>query len=327
MVPGPDGVMQVVYIDPQTGMQVDGSGYTDGYTQSLNQLGLNPLQTDVKEKPKGTAQSIIHNEIDQHADKTPDFSQGEKRGVLDNFGYINKPGWTGYTSLLPGPLGMVAKAGNTMINASNVAATNKARGMMGLDDLDTIDSVKGMVKDRQGQVADVKIGDENYSVGFEAMTPDNRTNLTPTEAVTRANLAGGMKEEPNPAEEHTGIFSSIFDHATSFLDSLFGDEEKNKKDAPEYTGLDRFPDRPASAYAGYTPESYDSPIETSGIGRGSGYGRGNRSYDGKSYSGQNRGLDSPSEGGGRFGGSGLGSPDKSKDKSSKSDKEKDRSLN
>ena len=155
------------------------------------------------------------------------------------------------------------------------------------------------------------------------MTPDNRTNLTPMEATTRANLAGGLKEEPNPAAKDTGIFSSIFDHATSFFDSLFDDE---KNTGSEYTGLDRFPDKPASAYAGYTPESYDSPIETSGIGRGSGFGHGNHSYDGKSYSGQNKGLDSPSEGGGRFGGSGLGSPDKSKDKSSKSDKEKDRSV-
>ena len=321
MVPGPDGTMQIVYIDPQTGQQVDGSGFIDSYTQSLNQLGLNPLKNE-PEKPKSTAQSIIQQDLDKHGDKTPDFSQGERRGVLDNFGYINKPNWTGYTSLLPGPIGMAAKMGNTMVNASNVAATNKARGMMGLDDLDTIDSVKGMVKDRQGQVADVKIGDENYSVGFEAMTPDNRTNLTPMEATTRANLAGGLKEEPNPAAKDTGIFSSIFDHATSFFDSLFDDE---KNTGSEYTGLDRFPDKPASAYAGYTPESYDSPIETSGIGRGSGFGHGNRSYDGKSYSGQNKGLDSPSEGGGRFGGSGLGSP---KGKSeSKSDKEKDRSLN
>jgi len=323
MVPGPDGTMQIVYIDPQTGQQVDGSGFIDGYTQSLNQLGLNPLK-DETEKPKSTAQTVIKKDIDQHGDKIPDFSQGERRGVLDNFGYINKPNWAGYTSLLPGPIGMAAKMGNTMVNASNVAATNKARGMMGLDDLDTIDSVKGMMKDRQGQVADVKIGDENYSVGFEAMTPDNRTNLTPMEATTRANLAGGLKEEPNPAAKDTGIFSSIFDHATSFFDSLFGDEKKDT--GSEYTGLDRFPDKPASAYAGYTPESYDSPIETSGIGRGSGFGHGNRSYDGKSYSGQNKGLDSPSEGGGRFGGSGLGSPDKSKDKSSKSDKEKDRSV-
>ena len=325
MVPGPDGKMQIVYIDPFSGMQVNPpAGFaTDNYTSTLNDLGLNPIAPVSDKKPEDTASKVIEK---VHGERDPDSqsrTNGNQKGIIDNYGYIDRPGWTKATSFLPGPLGMASKMGNAMVDANNLGATNKARNVLGLDDLDARDSIKSFVKDPQGQVADVKIGDQNYSVGFEAMTPDNRTNLTPQEALTRSNMMGGLKEEPNPAKKDTGLFSGIFDEATSFFDSIFNDEPKTDSNSqPEYTGLDRFPDAPRSAYAGYTPESYDSPIETSGIGRGSGFGN-SRSYDGKSYSGNNNGLDSPSEGGGRFGGNGLGSPDKSQ---SKSDKEKDRSL-
>lgn len=336
MVRGPDGKMKSVYFDSTTGQQLSDNlnGYpvTDGYTSNLRELGLDPLQSSTPEVDKPISSQVIE---DVFPSKKTDHEPGDRNGlgrkadVTNNFGYISKPGWMDYASFAPGMIGMAAKGANLGVNANNVSATNEAREMLGLDDLGAKDTIKGLARGTKGQVADVGINNQNYSVGFEAMTPDDRTNLTPNEALTRANLLGGLTEEPNPAKKDTGLFSGIFDEAQSFFDSIFSDEPKDKTD---YTGTDKFPGRPAPAYSAANPESYDSPIELSGIGRGSGSGSdSDRTYDGKSYSGENKGLDSPSEGKGRFGGSGLGSPSESESKGkseskSKSDKEKDRSV-
>ncbi len=283
---------------------------------SLDELGLNPT-VDIPAPAVNThpAEQIIR----KTSDRDPDQGLGTStrtRDMTNNFGYINKPGWMGATAALPGALGLGAKAVNVGMNVNNQQAVADARETLGLPEQSTFDQAKGFVKDNKGLVGNVEINKQNYPVGFEAEDPTGRTTLTPNEARTRSLTLGGMTEVAPPAQEKSKVgsfFDNLFDEASNTLQDIF------KDDTPTATHEmamqpGKFPVTPEAPENGATPSNSAGPwgAQGNGLARGGG-------YDGTSYSGQNKGLDSPSEGGSRFGGSGLGTP-------SNSDKDKDRSV-
>lgn len=332
VVRGEDGQLKTIYVDARTGQELANLG---GYTIWNSQ---NYLDTDFddEEEKKTVAKEVVDNDIDDEPERgrggrdtsgydTPGLggrgiagfsydsdespkSKSKKGDAINNYGYIDKPKGMGFANMLPGPLGLAAKVANTAINANNVSATNDARKSLGLKDQGLLGRIGGTLKDKQGQVANVTMNDENYSVGFEATSPKGRTNLTPTEARQRMNqlTANNLKQNPDegiasafakalketPKEEvkrdeknfkkemedlgqETGFIANVKDTISSIFDAInpFNDDD----DTPKYT-KDYFPDAPKQT------------SRTSGASS-----RGDRSYDGKSYSGQNAGHDTPAE--------------------------------
>lgn len=307
VVRGPDGQMKTIYIDARTGEELAGLG---GYTIWNSQNYLDPSFTDgegEEKKEETTAEETVAEARDIGSGgrggssyQTRGGSQYHEQGGFaggptksfgnterDNYGYINKPSGMGLASMLPGPLGMAGKAVNLGINMNNVSAVNEARSRLGLKDQGFMGRLGGTFKDKQGQVADVTIDDGKYSIGFEALSPTGRTNMTPEEAAKRAQ-ALGTKIVETPKEQvkeiearfkednpQTGFFASVKNTVSSIFDAInpFDDEEESRY------ARDYFPDAPASTFSS------------------SGYGgdRGDRGYDGSSYSGQNAGQDTPSE--------------------------------
>lgn len=352
VIRGPDGNLQTIYVDARTGQEL---ASLNGYTIWNSQNYLDPDFEDDEEK--SPAKEVIKEKEEEPREigrggrdtsgiDTPglggrgiaDFSFGRddsprsskpKGDALNNYGYIDKPKGMGFANMLPGPLGMAAKIANTAINMNNVSAVNEARKSLGLKDQGFLGRVGGTLKDKHGQVANVTLGKENYSVGFEAQSPKGRTNLTPTEARQRMNqlAANEMKREVDEPEEtetdedfsvpeaeenvqapansikeamdrvmketpknevktdeknfkkemddlgqETGFLSSVKNTISSIFDAV------NPFDDDDEVSTDYFP---------------DAPKQTSRTSAAS--ERGERSYDGKSYSGQNAGHDTPSE--------------------------------
>lgn len=321
LVRGEDGLMHTVLVDARTGQQLDNlNGYNiveNGNYLNPNTLKpISPVDEHPDQEPASTAQLIIQdrvmdrggNDVSDRGGYAGDSNDITSRNPSNNFGYIDKPGWMGLTGALPGMMGLAGKAANAAVNANNVGSVNAARSMMGIPGLSGWETAKGIAKDRQGQVADVNIGKNTYSVGLEALSPTGQTNLTPNEARTRGLLAGQIdvatpaQSKANTAAFKTdtginktgGLISTFASQAKSFIDSIF--------DNPV---TETFPEAPA-------PATQANPRTSAALMGGS--GDANRSYDGTSYSGQNKGLDSPREtnasslgSGGGFGGLSSGS--------------------
>jgi len=240
LVRGPNGVMQMVYVDPTTGRQVSNpTGYNVTQNNDMNLNFIDPLKD---ETPKPKEKEIVSPQIEQQPRVGSDHvvdprdNQIDPRDVTNNFGYTHKPGWVSLTSALPGMLGIAGKAVNAGFNANNMTAANEARKMMGIPEFSGWESVKGVVKNNQGQVADVKIGQTPYSVGFEALSPTGATNLTPDEANKRANItnqdinllsqdevdAKNKKFEDSFPEASGGLLSGLRNDISSFFDHIFG---------------------------------------------------------------------------------------------------------
>lgn len=285
---GEDGRVQTVLVDPTTGSQLSQpSGYD--MIAAGNYWNPNPPEPE-----QSTAEEIIKPQEDPRMGSGRDTTQSSKAGefnrsVTDNYGYIDKPGWLSATGFLPGPAGMVGKMVNMGVNANNVKAVNDARDTIDLPSLGFMDTVKGVMRDRKGQVAPVTINNQDYEVGLEALSPAGQTNLTPNEARQRAAWAGGLTETPKEqaiqnrkefaksdlGKQNQGFIQKTYNEvkevAKNFVDSIFGGSDKSNS-----PGKNSFPDRPSS------PDAPD-----------------NSRYDGSSYSGNNKGLDSPSEGRGQ----------------------------
>lgn len=344
LIRNPDGSMRVAYVDARTGRELPNlNGYnvyqSQNYMDPNTLKSLDPLKDETPETPQTPTtnpsptpqadyQPPTYIRGDPSQSPNPDSFAG--RGQGNNFGYVNKPDWAPMANMIPGAIGMAAKAVNTGINANNAVAVRDARRSMGLDT--TVgQSLRDTMRDNHGQVANVSLGNNNYSVGLEAMSPSGRTNLTPNEARQRAGYMNteisetpksvvkedtkafnaDMKQQNIEIDDHQGMLSQ----AKSFFDSLFSDDddleapekskvreaqiEENRNDTGIYS--------PAEGVQAYEPKSGGQYNEFPDAPSNSTRGETQRSYDGKSYSGQNKGLDSPSESGTRFGGSGLGS--------------------
>lgn len=212
----------------------------------LKSLGLDPTISANTNEPETTAQKVKSETLDEPWRKadggTPQAgSGGFVRDATDNFGYVSKPNWTDYASLVPGVPGMVAKGVNAGWNLNNAQATEGARSMLGLDNKDR--SIGGFLgdarKDKDGQVAEVAINDNRYSVGFEALSPAGNTNLTPNEARSRGLTLGGLTELPAREKEDKSFFGSIIDSTESFLNDLFGGPEEKITPAQDWASANR----------------------------------------------------------------------------------------
>lgn len=297
MMNQPQGVRRVVqtpngprtvFVDAQTGQQIQNpTGYKiqdTANTLSLQDLGISPTQPAPNSQPEHTIaqETIKQNTLgsDSGSGGIGGNSGATSRDASNNFGYADKPGVVSVAAAMPGMVGMAGKAASIGYNASNVAAVNEARGMLGLEDASFGQNAKGFLSDNKGIVAEVSIGKGQYAVGLNETTPTGRTTITPDEAMARSTFMGTPITEVSPeakakaeskfAEAFPDESKGLFSQAFSFVESLFSDPE-SKADP---TG---FPDAPAA------------PDQT---------GQGGPDYSGQaSYSGQGKGYDSPAEGG------------------------------
>lgn len=255
IIRGADGTPQVVLVDQQGNQINDMSAY--GIVDSGNYYNPGPQaptgadnNSNAPVRTGGIASTVIDQTIrqsggDAAGDSNTPGSGSFGRTEANNFGYVNKPTGMGFASALPGPFGLAGRAVNTGINANNAAAVNSARTSLGLPGIGVGGAIKSTLKDNKGQVADVSIGGSNYAtpVGFEALSPEGMTNMTPAEAAARARATGSIslstpeavaaRDQAFEAEfSKPGLFERVGNVATSFLDSVFGN------DAPSYQQYD-----------------------------------------------------------------------------------------
>jgi hypothetical protein len=187
---------------------------------------------------------------------------------------MNKPEIVGYAGMLPGAAGWAGKAVNAGWNASNTKATNKAREQMGLEKVGFMKSIGNMFKDQQGQVADVNIGKQNYSVGLEAEDLVGRTTLTPDEANKRA-FSNATSIVETPADEaaanrsaFTAANGSWFDKAKqevgNIFSSFFGRNEETNEQSFEVTAQKGLEAAKAANPSGDTGKFASRPDKPSG---------------------------------------------------------------
>ncbi len=247
VVRGPDGTPHVVYVDSQTGAELQNLGgyqiLEGGVNSNLDDLGLNP--TEEKEPKDTVAQTTIKSTdprdlIGRGSDRDGAQSKGIAAGRTDanNYGYVNKPSGSGFANMLPGPAGMIAKGVNTAINANNTAAVSAARNRMGLPDQGLGSKVKSTLKDMKGKVADVKVGTGTYPVGLEAVDARGMTTMTPDEAAKRAaanktkiDLAtpddiSAMERRFEDEYGKPGVLGSFKAAAGKFIDDLFTTQDE-----------------------------------------------------------------------------------------------------
>lgn len=290
----PDGTMKMVFVDSQSGQEV-GNPYVleSGTVQDLKSLGIDPVSEPEKPKENIKPRVLPLMQSGDGSDRAEqERTSGAKefnRGANNNFGYVNKPDWMSYVSLIPG-LGKFATAANIGVNANNLAASNQARDMMDVPKAGFMDSVRGLARDQKGYIADVNIGEKQYGVGFEAQDSVGRSMLTPNEARQRAGYMGedislASREQAqnartgfaqaNPDLQDKSLFGSgfkekargviddvreagrnIFSETKGLIDSLFDDDddyEATPTNAPTPTFRDSVGrSEPAS------PNGYDS---------------------------------------------------------------------
>lgn len=248
VVQGPDGTPHVVYVDLDTGQELQNlSGYhivENANYMDLDSLGLSPTaqDTDQKTVAKTTIDSLNPmDSVGRGSDRSDARSTNSigSRSPANNFGYINQPTGLGIASMVPGMVGTAAKVAKAGIGLNNNAAVNSARGMMGLPDQSLGQSLKGAVKDQKGHVADVNVNNAMYSVGLEALDKRGMTTMTPDEASKRARANNvnveladddmvAQKEREFDAEfgKSKGIIGGFVSKASSFIDSIFGREDE-----------------------------------------------------------------------------------------------------
>jgi len=318
-----DGSLKSVLVDDNTGQPVTNpAGYnvTDGFFSDLSSLGLNPTvgatpQTGAN-MPQSTAQKVINPDTggngQDHSSSDRAGQRAQARDSSNNYGYIDKPGAVSLAGMLPGPIGLAGKAVNAGINANNLAATNAARTELGLPDTTGMAAAKSVISNNQGQVANIGIGDQNYSVGLAAMSPTGMTNMTPDEARMHALLNNQQVQELSPAQAaaqkasfdaannpnagpFTGMFAGVLNGAKNFVDNLFSSPVNNS-----------FPSAPPSPMdnnnhygGGYQGTTSGSDGNNSGTTTGN-----NANTNGQGTA--SKGSIGRSEGDGNFGGSSGG---------------------
>jgi hypothetical protein len=222
-----NGKEKTVYVDAETGKEVKN---LDGYTVQDGDMYYKPSAEDDsdgdgKVEPSETSQAVAREK--GGSGRSVQAGGGPKGTASNNFGYQSKPGFIGPAAKIAGlvnpgvgaAIGVLGKA----YNVNNMDAVNEARKGLGLTPTTGKDRVKQALKDNQGQIANVNIGDKKYSVGFEALSPDQKTNLTYNEAKQRAALAKAQitetpKDEVTPSPKEAKKQSAI----GKALDHLFG---------------------------------------------------------------------------------------------------------
>ena len=279
----PDGSLKSVLIDDNTGQPVSNpAGYnvTDGFFSDLSSLGLNPTNGVGATPSTGAnmqqtaAQKVINPNTGNGQDHESSDRAGTRAATRDasnNYGFMDKPTAISVAGMLPGAIGLAGKAVNAGINANNLAATNAARTELGLPDTTGMAAAKSVVSDNKGQVANIAIGPQNYSVGLTAMSPTGMTNMTPDEARMHALLNQQQVQELSPAQAaaqqasfntetgttsgpFSGPLKGVLNPVANFVDSNFLTPTKTFMDnlfspTPD-PNLDAFPSAPSGGNGG-----------------------------------------------------------------------------
>lgn len=315
---GPDGRMNVIYVDAKTGRQLNS---IEGYSiiEAGSELDEVTATEDDKKKKDNTGSRVANRTVGfmgGGSDGVPTGSRvaesvAQERNPANNYGYFDKPNWMGLTSLIPGPLGMATKGANVAANINNADARDTVLTMLNQQPQDSLKGfVKDAIKDTGPYIADLEYQGRTTPVGFEAELRDGRTTLTPEEARKRMLTVPDTKVVVNE-QENDGLLSglkdtgkSVFEAAGNFIDSIFdfGDDE------PERYSTNYFPQGPGDVsphngttsldeLLGYDPQKPAAKgAATAGAGStGSGSGTGNlnnnksKSYSENYYSGGNVG--------------------------------------
>ncbi len=248
LIPGPDGNLVVVYVDPKTGQQVENP---DGYHIIQPDAGKywdkengNKSKQDEKPSLTDTAMGARRgdNAMLEAASRTGEPMNRSSSLTPSNpeFGntYVNKPGIMGFAGFMPGILGTLGMAANVGTNANNTAAVNKARESVGFAPKSALSNIGSTLFDKHGYVSDAAYqdgqGNTNVTpVSFEAEDSVGRTTMTPNEARMRNELNPSFQEASaaqvkNAQESYEnefgtkGFLSSVGTAAKGLFSNIFG---------------------------------------------------------------------------------------------------------
>lgn len=246
IIKGEDGALKTVYIDVQTGNIVyNPTGYTI-VSSGGNVPNLNAPDLDLSKKSEFTdktgslndsneqtvAEKILNGNPGEHgALNAGPSSQGNRtsQNPMNNFGYISKNNLVSKAlSVIGGAVigGPAMKAVDIGLNMNNEQAAETARKMLGIDPPSVRQTAKSLWSGNKGQIGTMDIGNKTYNVGFEAVSPDDKTNLTPMEANNRANLAKAQAATKSFAEhaieKSLGTPSTSPTNQSNTVDSRYG---------------------------------------------------------------------------------------------------------
>lgn len=272
LVQDANGNLQVVYVDARTGNPVNNpKGYTvieaDNTVDTTRAKTTGNVATP-EDKPATTTEMVqgtFHGRSDSPALSA--VTDDKKSMFGDQYGYTNKPGWMGFTSMLPGPLGTLGKFANIAINAENTQAVNDQREALGFSENSTAKNIASAVSDQKGYIGEATVTSATGTkttapVGFEASDKYDRTTYTPEEARRRQVINDNLEEateaekqqairdfqEQNPSNS---VFGSIANAAKDFFGNIFGTASA-PPGTPDANG---FPAAPTAPSPGSFPAS------------------------------------------------------------------------
>lgn len=224
-----NGKQRVVYVDMKTGREVNPQGYqvieTDNTVDTTQVTPTsNPTVTADPNNPQTKDKSVASQFVD-HTTEANTAGGPTNSAIGGNYGYYNKPGWMGFTGMIPGPLGLAGKLGNAAINASNTQAVNEQRAALGMEPNSVAKNIGSTVFDQKGYIGDVSQktpdGTTNTTpVGFEATDKYNRTTYTPEEARRHELLAGAKPATEDEKQQAIGSFQGQFPEQGGFFSKL-----------------------------------------------------------------------------------------------------------
>lgn len=221
VIRGPDGSINVQYMDDDTGKQVLGylpEGYaTDGSSSGgyapENYYGETASKKEpvvLEELPAGGGEM----RIPQGGYNNETFGEPTDRSSANNYGYEPNSIVGSVMGLAPGPIGLTGRALKTVENINNAKAAQAAAKTIGVKDIVGPSTLGGAVRGvNKGHVADVTIDGKTYSVGLEATDAQGRTTLNPEEArmrglLSKTGIKKATEEEVEAAKQEakkTGI--------------------------------------------------------------------------------------------------------------------------
>ncbi len=138
-------------------------------------------------------------------------SDGYDPNASNNFGWTPDNVVSKYASKMPGPIGTFGRMAKTAQNLSNLGSKNLARQALGLDPLTSNKDIAKAALKGADDIADIQIGDKQYSVGFNALDKQtNATTLTTQEAIDRARRQGyAIKEIDKRQQKIDGTKASV----------------------------------------------------------------------------------------------------------------------
>lgn len=199
-----DGMNETYYLDASSGKEVfdlDKYDILEAQAASLDQLGLGKKATEEAKKTEAT-RSLSKPRFDPQGGAIGgDYYEGinqdfagdlEPRTASNNFGYAKSDPILDFLANTPNPIAPTQAAArliNTARNINNKYAVAQGRKVLGIE--------KPEKKLGEGQLGDIKIGDETYPVGYEALEPTPKAGLL-KEGIAEflGTTAGGMVAGP-----------------------------------------------------------------------------------------------------------------------------------